>query len=57
MNDLSNALEMTYTVIYADDTNIFIHVSGNNIKEMTEKPSYELNQQSICFKSNRLSGY
>ena len=53
INDLKNALNSCFPVMYADDTNIFI--SGKNIDSMTNEMNIELQNLSKYLQSNRLS--
>lgn len=53
INDLKNALQFSFPIMYADDTNIFI--SGKNIDNMTEKMNSELINLNTYLISNRLS--
>lgn len=53
INDLPNALRNSKPIMYADDTNIFLH--GNNVKDMTDSFNAELLSLNEYLKCNRLS--
>ncbi|ELU06943.1 hypothetical protein CAPTEDRAFT_71830, partial [Capitella teleta] len=53
INDLPNAQRNSKPIMYADDTNIFLH--GNNVKEMTDSFNAELLSLNEYLKCNRLS--
>ena len=53
INDLENSLRLTFPIMYADDTNIFL--TGSDTDQMTETFNRELDELSLWFKANRLS--
>jgi len=53
INDIVNASKFLHLILFADDTNIFLHHSDLNI--LQSMSNVELDKLSEWFKSNRLS--
>ncbi len=53
INDLATVSEKVFSILFADDTKIFL--SGNNLKEMTETFNVELTKIHKWLEVNKLS--
>lgn len=53
INDLNNALQHAFPIMYADDTNIFL--SGKSLPDMTESFNQDLSRVHAWLVANRLS--
>ena len=53
MNDICNASELLFSIMYADD--ISVHISGNDITYLVSSLNVELELLSRWFEANKLS--
>ena len=53
INDLNQVSDILHTIMFADDTNLFL--SGSNISEIEQKLNNELSLLTEWFSANRLS--
>ena len=53
MNDICNASELLFSILYADDTSV--QISGNDITYLVRSMNAELELLSRWFKANKLS--
>ena len=53
MNDICNASELLFSILYADDT--YVQISGNDITYLVSSMNAELELLSRWFKANKLS--
>ncbi len=53
VNDLPNVSDLFFSVLFADDTNVF--VAGNNLQELTTTVNIELDKLSAWLTLNKLN--
>ncbi len=53
VNDLPNVSDLFFTILFADDTNVF--VAGNKLQELTATVNIELDKLSAWLRLNKLS--
>ncbi len=53
VNDLPNVADLFFSVLFANDTNVF--VSGNNLQKLTTTVNIELDKLSAWLRLNKLS--
>ena len=53
VNDMCNVSSVVKSILFADDTNLFL--VGDDLKEVCETMSFELDKMSRWFQANKLS--
>ena len=53
MNDFSNTSKLFYTILFADDTSVFLE--GTEYPKLIETVNYELNKVTILLNANKLT--